>query len=84
MAAKDYTFAAGCFDIFLTKKTKPRKDGTHLMSEDRRPLEESEIFYIFESYLRNYCEEHNTDTLTVTSHGKPIFTTTLKDKDGQI
>lgn len=35
MAAKDYTFGAGWKDIYLTKKTKPRKDGLHVMSTDR-------------------------------------------------
>lgn len=83
MAAKDYTFGAGCFGtVYLTKKTKPRKDGLHLMSKDRRPLEENEILYIFENYLRNWCEEHNTDTLSVTGEGgKVLFEATLKDKE---
>jgi len=82
MAAKDYTFAAGWMNIYLTKKTKPRKDGTHLMSEDRRPLEENEILYIFENYLRHWCEEHETDTLSVTGEGgKVLFEATLKDKE---
>lgn len=82
MAAKDYTFAAGWMNIYLTKKTKPRKDGTHLMSEDRRPLAEEEILYIFENYLRHWCEEHETDTLSVTGEdGKVIFEATLKDKE---
>ena len=83
MAAKDYTFGVGCFGgIYLTKKTKPRKDGLHLMSQDRRPLEEDEILYIFETYLRNFCETNKTDTLSVTGEdGKVIFEATLKDKD---
>lgn len=46
MAAKDYTFAAGWMNIYLTKKTKPRKDGTHLISEDRRPLAEEEMIIL--------------------------------------
>lgn len=83
MAAKDYTFGAGIFgNIFLTKRTKPRKDGLTLMSLDRRPLEESEILYIFEHYLRHFCEEHQTDTLNVTGDdGKVLFTAILKDKE---
>jgi hypothetical protein len=83
MAAKDYTFGAGWKDIYLTKKTKPRKDGLHIMSTDRRPLEEKEILYIFEHYLRHWCEEHETDTLSVTGEGgKVLFEATLKDKEG--
>lgn len=81
MAAKDYTFGAGWKDVYLTKKIKPRKDGLHIMSTDRRPLEENEILYIFEHYLRHFCEENNTDTLNVTGEGgKVLFTATLKDK----
>jgi len=82
MAAKDYTFGAGWKDIYLTKKTKPRKDGLHIMSTDRRPLEEKEILYIFEFYLRRFCDENETDTLNVTGEGgKVLFTATLKDKE---
>jgi len=84
MAAKDYTFGAGWKDIYLTKKTKPRKDGLHIMSTDRRPLEECEILYIFEHYLRNWCYEHKTDTLSVTGEGgKVLFEVTLIDEDKQ-
>ena len=82
MAAKDYTFGAGWANIYLTKKTKLRKDGLHIMSSDRRPLEEGEILYIFEHYLRHWCEEHNTDTIFVTGEGgKVLFEATLKDKE---
>ena len=85
MAAKDYTFGAGWRDIYLTKKTKPRKDGLHIMSTDRRPLEECEILYIFEHYLRHFCEEHNTDTLVVTGKDKKVlFEATLKDKEDSV
>ena len=81
MAAKDYTFGAGWRNIYLTKKTKPRKDGLHIMSTDRRPLEECEILYIFEHYLRHWCEEHDTDTLSVTGEGgNVLFGVILKDK----
>ena len=83
MAAKDYTFGAGIKDIYLTKKMKTRKDGLTLMSKDRRPLEENEILYIFEYYLRRYCEENNTDTLSVTKNGKLIFEVTLKDNEDE-
>ena len=85
MAAKDYTFGAGCFGtIYLTKRTKPLKNGRHIMSNDRRELEANEIFYIFENYLRYFCDVHNTDTMQVTGeNGKVIFEATLKDKDEQ-
>ncbi|MBR1725301.1 MAG: hypothetical protein IJ724_01395 [Muribaculaceae bacterium] len=82
MAAKDYTFAAGWKDIYLTKKTKPRKDGLHVMSTDRRPLNEQEILYVIENYLRMYCANNDTDEVTVTNDGKPIFKMILLDKKG--
>lgn len=81
MAAKDYTFAAGWKDIYLTKKTKPRKDGLHIMSTDRRPLEEQEILYIVENYLRMYCERNETNEVTVTNNDKPVFKMMLIDKE---
>ena len=82
MAAKDYTFAAGWKEIYLTKKTKPRKDGLHIMSTDRRPLDEQEILYVIENYLRMYCANNDTDEVTVTNDGKPIFKMILLDKKG--
>lgn len=84
MAAKDYTFGAGWKNIYLTRKNKPRKDGLCIMSTDRRPLEECEILYIFEHYLRHWCMEHEgEDTVVITnSCGKKIFEATLLDKEG--
>lgn len=81
MAAKDYTFAAGWKDIYLAKKTKPRKDGLHIMSTDRRPLEEQEILYIVENYLRMYCERNETNEVMVTNNDKPVFKMMLIDKE---
>ena len=83
MAAKDYTFGAGWANIYLTKKTKTRKDGLHIMSTDRRPLEECEILYIFEHYLRKWCEVHEgDDTIFIKGNdGKLIFKATLLDKE---
>lgn len=82
MAAKDYTLAAGWKDIYLTKKTKTRKDGLHVMSTDRRPLDEQEILYVIENYLRMYCANNDTDEVTVTNDGKPVFKMILLDKEG--
>lgn len=37
MAATDYIICEGCLGtIYLAKKTKPRKNGPQLMSQDRR------------------------------------------------
>lgn len=63
MAANDYVFVPGLFNVFLAKKKKPSKNGPQIMSQDRRQVSESEIIGCFEFYLRQYCEEHHTDTI---------------------
>lgn len=83
--AEDYTFAAGWTGtVYLTKRTKAKRYGMSVMSVDRRPLEEKEIFYIFENYLRKFCKEHNSDTLHVTDgDGNVIFSATLKKTEDE-
>ena len=85
MAATDYIICEGCLGtIYLAKKTKPRKSGPQIMSHDRRPLTEGEQIGVFEHYLRHYCEEHNTDTVTITGEGgKPLFEAKLLDKEDE-
>ena len=76
MAAKDYVFMAGLVTPYLAKKTKGR-----VMSQDRRPVEDNEIFGLFEFYLRKWCDENKKDTLTICdSKGKKIFEARLLDK----
>lgn len=80
MAAKDYVFCeAGVSGrIYLAKKTKT----PHLMSQDRRLVEDSEAIGCFEAYLRRYCKANNTDTVQISDgDGKVIFEATLKDKE---
>lgn len=83
--AEDYTFAAGWTGtVYLTKRTKTKRNGMSVMSVDRRPLEDNEIFYIFENYLRRFCDLHNTDTLNVTNEdGEVIFSATLKKTEDE-
>ena len=83
--AEDYTFAAGWTGtVYLTKRTKTKRHGMSVMSVDRRPLEDNEIFYIFENYLRRFCKEHNSDTLNVTDgDGNVIFSATLKKTENE-
>lgn len=77
MAAKDYVFQTGCFGtIYLAKKIKSKT----VMSQDRRPLTESECIGIFESYLRDWCEKNKEKTLVITSGDKVVFEATLVDK----
>ena len=82
MAAKDYVFCeAGVSEHIYLKKTKT----SHLMSQDRRLVEDSEAIGCFEAYLRRYCEENNTDTLNVTnSKGEVLFTATLKKREDEL
>ena len=82
MAATDYVIVTGWMNAYLTKKKKPTKKGPQTMSEDRRPITESEMIGCFEFYLRRYCEEHKTDTVQISDeNGKPIFEATLLDKE---
>lgn len=78
MAAKDYTIVTGWQDAYLARK-KSKKSLT--MSEDRRPITDSEIIGLFEFYLRKWCEAHeNENTVIITHDGKRIFEATLLDK----
>ena len=82
MAATDYVIVTGWMNTYLARKKKPTKKGPQTMSEDRRPITESEMIGCFEFYLRRYCEEHKTDTVQISDeNGKPIFEATLLDKE---
>lgn len=83
MAAKDYVIVMGWMNAYLAKKKKPTKKGPQTMSEDRRPIADSEMIGLFEFYLRKWCEEHKgEDTVVITnSNGKKIFEARLLDKD---
>ena len=83
MAAKDYIIVSGWRNAYLTKKKKPTKKGLQVMSQDRRPITDSEMIGLFEFYLRKWCEDHpDEDTVVITnSDGKKIFEATLLDKD---
>lgn len=85
MAATDYVIVTGWMNAYLTKKKKPTKKGPQTMSEDRRPITESEMIGCFEFYLRRYCEEHKTDTVQISDeNGKPIFEAKLLDKEEDV
>lgn len=84
MPATDYIIVTGFANAYLAKKKKPTKKGPQTMSQDRRPITESEMIGLFEFYLRNYCEEHKTDTVVITNgDGKKLFEATLLDKEGK-
>lgn len=84
MAATDYIIVTGFANAYLAKKKKPTKRGFQTMSKDRRPITKSEMIGLFEFYLRNYCDEHNTETVVITdSNGKKLFEATLLDKEGE-
>lgn len=82
MAANDYIIVEGCLGgLYLAKKKKPTKNGVETISNDRRPITESEMIGCFVHYLRQWCEENNNDSLVVTSGDKKIFEATLLDKE---
>ena len=76
MSAKNYVFVTGMVTPYLAKKTKGL-----VMSQDRRPVEDSEILGLFEFYLRRWCEENKQDTVTICNgKGKKLFEAKLLDK----
>jgi hypothetical protein len=84
MAATDYIIVEGCLGtLYLAKKKKPTKRGPQTMSQDCRPITDSEMIGCFEHYLRNWVEEHTgEDTVVVTNNdGKKIFEATLLEKE---
>ena len=82
MAATDYIIVTGFANAYLARKKKPTKRGPQTMSQDRRPITESEMIGLFEFYLRNWCDEHGEDTVVITNgDGKKIFEATLLDKE---
>lgn len=82
MAASDYIIVTGWQNAYLAKRKKPTKRGPQTMSQDRRVIEESKMIGLFEFYLRNYCEEHNTDTDVISdSKGMNIFEARLLDRE---
>ena len=83
MAATDYIIVTGFANAYLARKKKPTNK-TRTMSQDRRPITDSEIIGLFEFYLRNWCDKHDSDTVFITGNGKRIFKATLLDKENGI
>ena len=82
MAATDYEIVQGFMNCYLARKKKPTKKKIQTMSADRRPITEGEMIGLFEFYLRNWCSDHNKDTVVITNeNGKELFSATLIDKE---
>ena len=80
MAATDYVIVTEGKNAYLTKK------GPQATSEDRRPITESEMIDLLESFMRKkceYCEGENTLVIT-NGDGEKIFQATLINKAAQI
>lgn len=76
MSAKDYEIVTGLVTPYLAKKTKG-----HVMSQDRRPIEDNEILGLFEFYLRKWCAKNKRNTVTVFDEkGRMLFVAKLLDK----
>ena len=78
MSAKDYTIVEGCLGTpYLAKKTKSDK----LMSQDRRPITDSEIIDLFENYLKRFCVKNKSSTLEITDNDdNKLFTVSIVGK----
>lgn len=77
MSAKDYKICPALFNAYIAKVSKRNPD---IMLEDRRVIDEKEIFSLIEWYLYNYCMENKTDNVTISAGGNELFTITAKGK----
>ena len=65
------------FNAYIAKVSKRNPN---MMLEDRRVIEEKEIFSLIEWYLHNYCVENKTDSVTISANEGELFTITAKGK----
>ena len=77
MSAKDYKICPALFNAYIAKVSKRNPN---MMLEDRRVIDEKEIFALIEWYLHNYCVENKTDSVTISTEGSELFTITAKGK----
>lgn len=81
MAATDYIIVTGWLNAYLVKKKKSTNTGLQTMSQDRRVITNSEMIGLFEFYLRNWCEDHGSNTVVITDPDEnKIFEATLLDR----
>ena len=77
MSAKDYKICPSLFNAYIAKVSKRNPN---IMLEDRRVIDEKEIFGLIEWYLHNYCVTNKTDNVTISAGGSELFTITAKGK----
>ena len=77
MSAKDYKICPSLFNAYIAKVSKRNPN---MMLEDRRVIDEKEIFGLIEWYLHNYCVTNKTDNVTISAGGSELFTITAKGK----
>lgn len=75
MSAKDYKICPALFNAYIAKVSKRNPN---MMLEDRRVIDEKEIFALIEWYLHNYCVGNKTDNVTISAGGNELFTITAK------
>ena len=74
MAAKDYEICLGWQNAYIGKTSKRNKD---TMTEDRRPLSESEILSLIHWWAKKKAEENGEKTQSITVGGKAVLEVTL-------
>lgn len=77
MSAKDYKICPALFNAYIAKVSKRNPN---MMLEDRRVIDEEEIFALIEWYLHNYCVTNRTDSVTISAKEGELFTITAKGK----
>lgn len=77
MAAKDYQICEGLANAYIAKVSK-RNPG--IMTDDRRPLDDSEIMSLIVWWARKRLEGTDNNVTEISERGKPVVEVRLLGK----
>lgn len=77
MAAKDYQICEGLTNAYIAKVSK-RNPG--IMTDDRRPLDDSEIMSLIVWWARKRLEGTDNNVTEISERGKPVVEVRLLGK----
>lgn len=79
MAAKDYEFACGWQNAYLTKKLKSNEGKkVSVMSNDRRVITDNEIIYLLKWYAQRECEKLESSGFALSDDKGEVIHISLK------
>lgn len=77
MAAKDYQICEGLVNAYIAKVSK-RNPG--IMTDDRRPINDSEIMSLIVWWARKLLEGTDNNVTEISERGKPVVEVRLLGK----